>query len=73
MSSHSDAVAVLLKTFESAKRPLSVRRALKLVREAGYHDGLWTHDGISLLLSQAEEFVQLRKGVFAANLGPRNE
>ncbi len=65
MSNQPDAVEILLQTLNHAQRPLSIRRLLKLCREAGYLDGVWTRKGVELILRQSTEFAELRTGVFA--------
>lgn len=65
MSDEPDVVEILVQTLNRAKRPLSIRRLVKLCREAGYDGGVWTNKGIELILHQSVEFLELRTGVFA--------
>jgi restriction endonuclease Mrr len=64
MSEESSVVEILSKTLSRAQRPLSVRRLVRLCREAGHTGGVWTNKGVELILRQSVEFLELRTGVF---------
>ena len=64
MTEAPNVVEILFKTLNQAQRPLSVRRLLRLCRDAGHSGGVWTNKGVELILRQSVEFFELRPGVF---------